>query len=856
MTARTSTPRMRSRLSLIASIVAFAVVAWAVVIAANGGIGSTKERGLRATAFTRGENGTVESEGSEEIRSIAREQMLTRTLPGGSSVNIAGARLAALGEAADRGVTGGTWDEVQDVPYFSDDPEFRDPIISNSGAGSGNVTGRMTALAIDGDTVYAGGADGGVWRSDDGGDTWVPLTDHLPSLSSGSLAVNAEDHSVWYGTGEANTSFDSYLGTGIYRSTDGGETWRRIGAKQFVGSTVARITFDGYGKVYAATSRGVYRRPVDRDPADPWTPVLQPGHKEPYSSFRIGNDVQVRPGTEGQTVVANVAWRDRHTSYNGFYVSREGGDPGTWTRARTEGIDVRDTGRAELAYSADGSKLYTVVESIRRYNLNPESALMGVFVSSSGSIKGPWKLKADYAKLAKSPGSALKLGQGYAPGIQIWYNQFIGVDPADPDHVYMGLEEVYETTDGGTSWTTIGPYWNFGLPCSADGQIDTCPPTTHSDQHVVAFSADQVWVGNDGGIYSRDLQNADGWENHNEHLRTLQYYYGGVGEVDGGLAYSGGLQDNGGALLLPGEATMVSPFGGDGGDVIVDPDNGLRIVHEYVGLDMWSTTNGGQTDGSDPAFREITPACGAFTYTPDPCDPAPRFIAPFDADVNNIDHWVAGGQYVWETHEGWDTRCGNSSCDWEIVHNNGAGSSTTAVVANGETIYAAWCAFGCNPGPYFSTGIDTNYGGRWHRVAGPDVDYRGARLPQRYVFNLAVDPEDDGHIYAVYSAYSRRWIPGAGRGVVFESHNGGTRWTDITGDLPDAPGDDLVIGDGSLVLSTDVGVFTTDSSNPGVWQRFGTGLPNAVANDLTVTPDGTMLVAVTHGRGMWQTAMP
>jgi hypothetical protein len=78
----------------------------------------------------------------------------------------------------------------------------------------------------------------------------------------------------------------------------------------------------------------------------------------------------------------------------------------------------------------------------------------------------------------------------------------------------------------------------------------------------------------------------------------------------------------------------------------------------------------------------------------------------------------------------------------------------------------------------------------------------------------------------------------------------------ISGDLPDAPGDDLVIGDGSLLLSTDVGVFTTDSANPGVWERYGTELPNAVADDLTVTPDGTMLVAVTHGRGMWQIPMP
>ena len=856
MTDRTSMSRARARVPAVASIVALAVIAWAVVIATGGGSGSATARGLRASSFTRGADGAVESEGSEEILSIAREQLLTRTLPAGPSVDIADARMAALRQAADRGVAGGTWDEVQDVPYDSDDADYRDPFISNSGGGSGIVSGRMTALAVDGSTVYAGGADGGVWRTSDGGDTWEPITDHLPSLSSGSLAVNPDDHAVWYGTGEANTSFESYLGTGIYRSLDGGDTWQRIGGRQLVGTTVARLTFDGAGKVYAATSTGVYRRPVDRDPAEPWTAVLQPGVPEPYGQFRIANDVQVQPGTDGQTVIANVAWRDRHTSYNGFYVSKRGGDRGTWSRVVTDGIARRDIGRAEFAYSADGAKLYTVVESIRNYNFNPESALMGIYVSNSGDVAGPWKMKADYAKLAKSPGSALKLGQGYAPGIQVWYNQFIGVDPADPDHVYMGLEEVYETTDGGTNWTTIGPYWNFGLPCSAGGDLDNCPKTTHPDQHVVAFSADQVWIGNDGGIYSRDLQGATDWDNHNAGLRTLQYYYGGVGEVDGGLAYSGGLQDNGGSLLLPGEDTMVSPFGGDGGDVIVDPNDGLKVVHEYVGLDMWSTTNGGQTDGSERAFEEITPACGAFTYTPDPCDPNPRFIAPFDADVNDINHWVAGGQYVWETHEGWDTRCGNSSCDWEIVHDTGDGNQVTAVVANGGTMYAGWCSFGCNPGPFFSTGIDTNYGGEWHTVAGPGHDYTGAKLPQRYVFNLTVDPEDDGHIFAVYSAYSRRWIPGAGRGVVFESHNGGRRWTNITGDLPDAPGDDLVIAGDSLVASTDVGVFVTDAADPGVWQRFGTGLPNAVAGDLTVTPDGTMLVAVTHGRGMWQIPMP
>ena len=96
-----------------------------------------------------------------------------------------------------------------------------------------------------------------------------------------------------------------------------------------------------------------------------------------------------------------------------------------------------------------------------------------------------------------------------------------------------------------------------------------------------------MWVGNDGGIYSRDLVGATQWDDHNTGLDTLQYYYGGAGAVKGGLAYSGGLQDNGGSLLFPGRRHMVSPFGGDGGDVIVIPPTGSRSC-----TSTWATTCG------------------------------------------------------------------------------------------------------------------------------------------------------------------------------------------------------------------------------------------------------------------------
>jgi hypothetical protein len=276
-------------------------------------------------------------------------------------------------------------------------------------------------------------------------------------------------------------------------------------------------------------------------------------------------------------------------------------------------------------------------------------------------------------------------------------------------------------------------------------------------------------------------------------------------------------------------------------------------VVEYTDLDMALTTNGGRSRGNAFAFREISPSCFAFTYTPDPCDPSPRFIAPFEADSADPNHWVAGGEYVWDDHKAWGTRCSDTACDWKIVHDTGAGRSITALGVNRVT-YAGWCG-PCNPDEPgeedggFEAGIDTNYGGHWHRITAPN-------LPNRFVASLTVDPADRAHVYAVYNGFSRRWIEGAGEGHVFESRNGGATWTDISGDLPDIGGDDLVISHDKLVVATDIGTFIAPVSDPSHWARFGPNLPSASVNDLAFSSDGSHLVAATHGRGLWISPSP
>jgi hypothetical protein len=813
--------------------------------------------------------------GVDEPLKAVEQYAAIRTAPAGAITP--GAFAAAYKSAATLPVVGGAWSEVTSKPYDNDDPNFRDSFFSNSSAGWSFVTGRISALAIDPSNpsvIYAGGADGGVWKTTNGGTTWNPIFDQMGSLSIGSIAINPTDGSVWVGTGEANTAFENYAGVGVYRSANGGATWQQVGGDELENMNIAKLEFSPDGSVYAATTRGLWKR-SSSPTGGPWELRLVAANPLPYGMSMV-QDVVVRPGSGGRVVVANMAWRDG-APYNGFYISRNGG--ATFTRsALTGAINPKTIGRSTFAYSRDGSKLYVLVEDVS-FNAgtpNGNSFLEGIYVSNTGDPAGPWNVIADYRKLANAnPPSALK-SKGFYPGVQAWYNQFLAVDPADDQHVYVGLEEVFETRNGGSTWHTIGPYWNFPFACwSFVDATNTCPQTTHPDQHAVAIANGRVYVGNDGGVWSRSVGQSSaspaGWLNLNRTLRTTQYYSVGSGRVEEGNGHGageavwGGLQDNGQSLLAPGLPNMVTPFGGDGGDTIVNPANGDQAVMEYVNLNMWKTTTAGYApNGTVRSLQEISPSCLTFTYTPNPCDPNPRFIAPFEADASNVNRWIAGGQYVWDNQgKGWATSCSSTACDWKKVWDLGAGNSATAVASNGSVIYAGWCSpgAGCNPAVTagvndstgFGSGIDTNASGTWVHASSGLLG-----LPNRYVTGLAVDPANARHVYATFGGFSRRWIPSAGQGHVFESSNGGTAWTDISGNLPDAPITDLLIAGSRLIVTSDVGVFTAPAGGGAAtsWSRLGSGLPHAALVDLSLTSSGATVLAASHGRGIWSTAKP
>ena len=795
---------------------------------------------------------------------------------------------AALQAAALPSVPG-TWTERTARPGtdgndFSDSPQYIDPTsnFSNSGAGDRWVAGRMTALAAAPDgSLFAGAADGGVWKSSDGGQHWSPVTDTQDTLSIGALLVTGSGggYTVYAGTGEANTNSDSYAGVGVIASTDGGSTWHRVGGPELNGALIFRLAQDG-NTLFAATSHGLYSFNTASSTA--WTAVLQPaGPPSDGKNFNlvVGNmitDVAVRPGTNGSQVVAIAGWRAGWPT-NGIYVSNDSGahfsylaNPKGWVPAKAEG-------RTTLAYSATGDRAYAIVQSPYLLNVgtNGKTLLQGVYESKNGDPSGPWTKIADSSKLASSGSAQLKsrIGKGYGPGIQAWYNQFLAVDPANKDHLYLGLEEVYETQNGGAGWNTIAPYWNFGFKCFAYTPFEgTCDHNqAHPDQHAAIITGGKLYVGNDGGVYARALTNhATGdWTNLNAHMDALQYY--GAQGSDDSTIY-GGMQDNGSNKVFPMTGTVlddrrnpitvssVQVFGGDGGYTLVDPTNSNNVITEYTGLTALKSSDGGAN------WHFITPA-----------DPDPRFIAPINMDRTNPSHLVAGGAFVWNSEAGvaGTTAGTGASTDWQNIFDvrtalgGNAASQVTALdaVTIGGTQYvaAAWCG-PCNPsfpsGSGFAAGIVmlSNSGGSWHATAQACTAGAGCAssgIPNRYITGVKIDTANPNHAYVSLSGYSRHWMIGPddpGVGHVFQTSTGGTSWTDISGNLPDAPMNDVVFENGKLVVAADFGVFTS-SDNGVTWNTLGTNLPNVVVSQLTVDPNGT-IVAATHGRGIWTIAAP
>jgi uncharacterized repeat protein (TIGR01451 family) len=661
----------------------------------------------------------------------------------------------------------------------------------------GGNSGRVTALAVDprnSSVVYLGAANGGVWKTTNGGLKWTPLTDKQPSLSIGSITLDPTNpNTIYVGTGEENFNGDGYGGAGILKSTDSGAHWSQI-AGPFVfntngGSHIGSLAISPGNNqlILAAVLSFGGTIPwggavmCSADGGSTWTAVLS----------GIATAVVFDPISPTTAYAAlGSAYGD---TYNGVYKSGDSGQ--TWNRISGTGSNVIPTsGLGRIGLALAPSSPSTLYAGIAQPIGSPLSGIVGVFKTTDGGTN--WIRVSD------------------PPSCCTWYEGGIAVNPQNAGTVVTGGSDVSISIDGGNIWNDVSNGTTLSL---------------HPDQHAFAFSADggTLYVGNDGGVFSTTQFSRTPpfpWNDLNSILATLQFYPGMSINPTYATIALGGTQDNGTEYYL-GNLTWNWTTCGDGGMTAIDAEN-TNNVYAFCQGDFAflqkSTTGGTSRSGWSAAQSGIITTDRAL------------FIPPLTIDPANPLMLYYGTYRVYQTT--------NGAGSWTPVSADltGGGELSAIAVARSDnnTVYV-----GSSDGHFnVTTNASSGTGSTW-------AD-RSSGLPNRYITAIAVDLANSQKVYVALSGFDS--------GHIFKSTNGGFNWVDISSNLPNIPADDLVVDPdlpNTLYVATDIGVFRSTNLG-GSWSTLVSGLPRSPVLSLRMQRASRTLRAATHGRSVWDIHMP
>ncbi|HRN52864.1 MAG TPA: hypothetical protein PK788_05175 [Gemmatimonadaceae bacterium] len=663
-------------------------------------------------------------------------------------------------------------------------------------------------------TFYMGVASGGVFRTTDGGESWQPISDgKIPVASIGSIAVADSDPNViWVGTGSDGARSNVSTGRGVYRSTDGGETWNfaglynagQIGALRVHPTDPNTAWVSATGDMFKRnTERGIFRT---TDGGRTWRKTL-------YLNDSTGAaDVELKPG-DPNTVYAWMSRIERKpwtiisgSREGGFYKSTDGG---VTFRKTGRGLPTGLIGKGNLAVSAaNPERLYLLVE-----------AQPGGGLYRSDDAGANWELVNTTPGLITRP----------------FYYTTIGADPTNADVVYAGAENFYKSTDGGRTLT------NF--------------PTPHVDNHDIWINPTngQTMVqANDGGA-NVSFDGGRTWSTQRN--QPTAEFYGVV--VDNRFPYNlySAQQDNDTWIW----SSVANPFDADAlqtgpgcetGPIMPHPTESNIIYGSCKGqfsvmnTDSRQTRNywiGGQSlygnAGQDLIYRIQRTV--------------PMSYSPHDPSVIYY-----GTQYVHRTRD--------KGVTWERIspdltwypqdHRQGASGEPITRDVTGEEFYSTLYAItespiekgviwtGANDGPFHITRDD---GKTWTNITPKDLELGGR------VAWIEASPHRPGSAY--YATY--RYLLGDYRPYIYRTDDYGATWTKLT------PGNNGIANDvptrvvredpdreGLLYAGTEFGLYIS-FNNGTSWQPFNLNMPQLPINQILVHKKD--LIVATQGRGNW-----
>ena len=788
------------------------------------------------------------------------------------------ARTRALHAESQPALSSGAWSPLGPVPLASD--------ATGDGFQNYNqVSGRATAVAIDpadptGNTVYIGGAQGGVWKSTNAATSpasnvnWTAVTDDQVTLSIGAIAIQPGNSDpaqsvVLAGTGEADNSADSYFGLGILRSADGGNTWALIsaansGTYSFSGLGATRMAFSTASgqtstvvAAMAATSEGVTAGALTANTYRGLYTSTDAGQTWTYDALFSG----ASEATSATSVVYNAAAGLFFAAerYHGFYSSPDGL---TWTRLATQPgaagslsttacpqnyVTTCPIYRGEIAVVPGRNEMYVWFVSL---NSTGDPLDQGIWQSTNGGAS--WIQMSDTGILNCGDSDGCGVQQGF-------YNLELLAIPngTSATDLYAGAINLYKCSINASNPACSGvPFLNlthvYGCdPLSALAHV-------HPDQHALAYAipssgADLMYFANDGGIYralngfigltTGSCSGTNQFDDLNQNLGSMTQFVSFSQHPTDPNTLLGGTQDNGSPATATATTSMTwgNVLGGDGGYNAIDPntDNWFASNPDTGGgtLNIQECSSGVNCD--DSLFQVVVSSSSVGGDDG-------SFYFPYILDPQSTTSLLVGTCRVWSGPRAGGAYTalslnfesfGTGTCAGTEVNTVRALAAGGPTGANGsEVIYATTDGSGLNE-------LSTPVGGNvWvttnaSAVSGTVSNFANTTLngpggssinPNQFpISSVAIDASDPTGKTAYVTVMGFTAVPGqVGPGHVWQTTNAGTKWIDFTGTganaLPDSPVNAVVVDPSAHILyvGTDVGVFQS-STSAAAWTELG-----------------------------------
>lgn len=689
------------------------------------------------------------------------------------------------------------------------------------------MSGRVTDIAAPADqpfTFYVATASGGVWKTVNEGTTWIPIFDDAPSASVGAIAVApTEPETVWVGLGEANIFRSSMSGTGVYRSKDGGQNWEHMGLPE--SQHIARIVVhpEDPNIVYVAasgheytpnTERGIYK---STNCGITWERVH-------YVNEHVAAIDLVMDPNDPNTLFAAMWNRTRHAwsdplpgPDDGIFRSTDGGE--NW-ELLTEGLpDYKKTGRIGLAIAASRPNVvYALIDNHESARQADEGERDSYGRLRANVIKGAEVFRSDdrgdsWNKVSESDRTMERLFSTYG-----WVFGQIRVDPSDENNVFIMGVPLLRSKNGGKKFDRV----NF--------------PELHGDHHAMWINPNNskhIINGNDGGI-NLSYDGGETWKNV-ENLPVVQFYNVVVDNAKPFRVY-GSIQDNnswrGPSDYRPGRSQKTDwqrVPGGEASQMAIDPeDENIFYSEGFYGSIQRSTLEPRRTKNIIPKAAEGEPPLRG------------QWLAPFTLSPHNSRIIYHGMQYVFRSLDRGES--------WERISGDLTFNDPTK---QGNISFATIFSL-CESPLKFGLVYAGTDDGRLHVTKNGGVQWNEIMegLPRKWVSRVVASRYEAGTVYATLNGKRDDDF----QTYVYRSRDYGKTWEDISEGIPGGPVNVIVEDPNNqsiLYVGTDMGVYVTlDGADS--WQVLGTELPITFVHDLAIQERDKVMVAATHGRGMYK----